>query len=197
MSHFFAFISRLRLIHRWGLMRATQQENDAEHSLQVAMIAHGLALLGRQRFHREVSPEQVVTMAVYHDASEVVTGDLPTPVKYHSAELRSAYGRLEQEAQQTLLRMLPEDMQPGFSPYLQPEGGTYASQLVKAADTLSAYIKCLEEIQAGNHEFDAAAAAIREKVEGISLPEVKVFMEEFLPSFQLPLDALTEKGDRT
>lgn len=194
MSHFFAFISRLRLIHRWGLMRTTLPENDAEHSLQVAMIAHGLAIIGQQRFGRQVDPAQVVTLAVYHDASEVITGDLPTPVKYHSKDLRKAYLAVEREAQQTLLHMLPDEMRAGFSPYIQPDESAYAFQLVKAADTISAYVKCLEEQQAGNHEFDAAAASIRCKLEGISLPEVQAFVTEFLPSFQLPLDALTAKG---
>ena len=186
---FFAYLSRLKLITRWSLMRNTQPENDAEHSLQVAMIAHCIAIIGRNQYARPVNPEHVLSLAVYHDATEVMTGDLPTPVKYHSEELRDAYHRLESLSAERLLSMLPEAYQPEFSPYLrQPKG--YDSEIVKAADKISAYIKCLEEIRAGNHEFDYAAENIRQSLEKVPWPEVKDFMRDFLPAFSMTLDEL-------
>ncbi len=190
MSHaFFACLSRLRLISRWSLMRNTQPENDAEHSLQVVMIAHGIAVMGRDRYGRDTDPEHVLSLAVYHDATEVMTGDLPTPVKYHSEELRDAYKRLESISAQRLLKLLPEEMRPAFSPYLRPEPG-YDREVVRAADRISAYIKCLEELRAGNREFEYAAENIRESIDKIELPEVRDFLSEFLPAFDMTLDEL-------
>ena len=190
MHHFFAYLSRLKLIRRWSLMRNTQPENDAEHSLQAAMIAHALALMARDRYGRAVNPEHVLALAVYHDATEVLTGDLPTPVKYHSEGLRTAYGQVEQLASERLLGMLPEPMRPAYAPYLAPEGDAEARALVKAADKLCAYVKCLEEQRAGNHEFDAACDNIRRSLEQNPLPEVRDFLREFVPSFTLTLDEL-------
>ncbi len=190
MSHpFFAYLSRLRLISRWSLMRNTQPENDAEHSLQVAMIAHGIAVIGRDRYHREVNPEHVLSLAVYHDATEVMTGDLPTPVKYHSERLRDAYRHLESLSADRLLALLPGEMRQAFSPYLKQAPG-YERDLVKAADRISAYIKCMEEQRAGNHEFDYAAGNIRATLDAIDLPEVRDFIREFLPAFDMTLDEL-------
>ena len=186
---FFATLSRLKLIRRWSLMRNTQPENDAEHSLQVAMIAHALAVLGRDRYGRNVDPEHVLSLAVYHDATEVMTGDLPTPVKYHSPELRGAYRRLEDLSAERLLLLLPAEMRPSFSPYLKQDSGP-DRDLVRAADKISAYVKCLEEIQAGNHEFDFAAENIRQSLESVEYPEVQDFLREFLPAFQMTLDEL-------
>lgn len=189
MHHFFAYVSRLKFIRRWGLMRSTQPENDAEHSLQVAMIAHGLAVIARDRYGKDVDPEHVLALAVYHDATEVITGDLPTPVKYHSPELRTSYKQLEALASQRLTAMLPQTMRPAFAPYLA-DGEDYAHQLVKAADRISAYTKCMEEQRAGNHEFDAAGENVLRAIEQIDLPEVRDFMAEFVPSFALTLDEL-------
>ena len=186
---FFAYLSRLRLISRWSLMRNTQQENDAEHSLQVAMIAHAIAVIGRDRYGRDVDPEHVLSLAVYHDATEVMTGDLPTPVKYHSDELRGAYRRLEDLSADRLLALLPPEMQPAFSPYLKQEK-CYSRDVVKASDKISAYIKCLEEQRAGNREFDYAAENIRKTLDGIDLPEVHDFLRDFLPAFDMTLDEL-------
>ena len=186
---FFAYLSRLKLISRWSLMRNTQPENDAEHSLQVAMIAHAIAVIGQERYGRDVSPEHVISLAVYHDATEVMTGDLPTPVKYHSEELRGAYHRLEDLSADRLLALLPEDMQPAFSPYLKQEKG-YARDVVKAADRICAYIKCMEEQRAGNREFDYAAENIRQSLYAIDLPEVRDFLRDFLPAFNMTLDEL-------
>ena len=140
---FFACLSRLKLIRRWSLMRNTVPENDAEHSLQVAMIAHAIAVIARDRYGKQVDPEHVLSLAVYHDATEVMTGDLPTPVKYHDEELRGAYRRLEALSADRLLALLPEDMRPSFVQYMKQEPG-YDHTLVKAADRISAYIKCME-----------------------------------------------------
>lgn len=189
MHHFFAYLSRLKFIRRWGLMRSTQPENDAEHSLQVAMIAHGIAVMGRDRYGRDVDPEHVLALAVYHDATEVITGDLPTPVKYHSPELRTSYKQLEALASNRLIAMLPQDMRGEFAPYLA-EGEDYAHQLVKAADRISAYTKCMEEKCSGNHEFDAAGENVLQAIRQIDLPEVQDFMAEFVPSYALTLDEL-------
>ena len=186
---FFACLSRLKLIRRWSLMRNTVPENDAEHSLQVAMIAHAIAVIARDRYGKQIAPEHVLSLAVYHDATEVMTGDLPTPVKYHNDELRGAYHQLEALSADRLLALLPEDMQPAFIPYMKQEPG-YAHTLVKAADRISAYIKCMEEQRAGNREFDYAAENIRKSIDSIELPEVKDFLTDFLPAFDMTLDEL-------
>lgn len=187
--HFFSYISRLRYIRRWGLMRSVMPENDAEHSLQVAMIAHAIAQIGRDAYGRAVEPEHVLAMGVYHDVSEVITGDMPTPVKYQTDELRRSYKDVERMANERLLSMLPDGLRRAYAPYLNPPQG-YERQVVKAADSISAYIKCLEEKRAGNREFDAAGASIREGLEAIELPEVQDFIRDFLPSFELSLDEL-------
>ncbi len=186
---FFAYLSRLKLIHRWSLMRNTQPENDAEHSLQVAMIAHALALIGRRKYGRDADPEHVLSLAVYHDATEVMTGDLPTPVKYYSDELRGAYRGLEDLSAHRLLSLLPSEMADSFRPYLLQEKG-YARDMVRAADKISAYIKCLEEQRAGNHEFDYAAENIRSALQEMDYPEVRDFLRDYLPAFDLTLDEL-------
>ena len=186
---FFACLSRLKLIRRWSLMRNTVPENDAEHSLQVAMIAHAIAVIARDRYGKQIDPEHVLSLAVYHDATEVMTGDLPTPVKYHNDELRGAYHQLEALSADRLLALLPKDMQPAFVPYMKQEPG-YEHTLVKAADRISAYIKCMEEQRAGNREFDYAAENIRKSISAIDLPEVKDFLTDFLPAFDMTLDEL-------
>ena len=186
---FFAYLSRLKLIRRWSLMRNTVPENDAEHSIQVAMIAHAIAVIARDRYGKQVDPEHVLSLAVYHDATEVMIGDLPTPVKYHSEELRGAYHRLEALSADRLLALLPEDMQSAFTPYMKQDPG-YEHTLVKAADRISACIKCMEEQRAGNREFDYAAENIRQSISAIDLPEVKDFLTDFLPAFDKTLDEL-------
>ena len=191
---FFAYVSRLKLISRWSLMRNAHPENDAEHSLQVAMIAHAISLIGRDRYGREVNPEHVLSLAVYHDATEVMTGDLPTPVKYHSSELRGAYRHLEDLSADRLLSLLPGEMRPAFSPYLKQAEG-YDRDIVRAADKISAYIKCLEEQRAGNPEFDYAARNILDTLERIEYPEVKDFLRDFLPAFGMTLDELNHPSD--
>ena len=186
---FFAYLSRLKLIRRWSLMRNTVPENDAEHSLQVAMIAHAIAVIARDRYGKQVDPEHVLSLAVYHDATEVMTGDLPTPVKYHNDELRGAYHRLEALSADRLLALLPEDLQPAFTPYMKQASG-YEHTLVKAADRISAYVKCMEEQRAGNREFDYAAENVRKSIASIDLPEVRDFLTDFLPAFDMTLDEL-------
>ena len=189
--HFFAYVSRLRYIRRWGLMRSVMPENDAEHSLQVAMIAHALAIMGRDNYGRQVNPEHVLALGVYHDVSEVITGDMPTPVKYQTDELRRSYKDVERMANERLLSMLPDGMRPAYAPYLSAPGD-YDRQLLKAADSISAYLKCLEEKRAGNREFDAAGESIRKGLAEIALPEVQDFIREFIPSFELSLDELNQ-----
>lgn len=189
MYPFFAYLNRLKLINRWSLMRNTQPENDAEHSLQVAMIAHAIAVIGRERYGREIDPEHVLALAVYHDAAEVMTGDLPTPVKYYSEELRDAYRHMEDMAADRLLKMLPEDLQETYTPYLCQKDET-ARQIVKAADRIAAWIKCAEEKRAGNREFDYAAENVKKSLEMQTLPEVQDFLREFLPAYELTLDEL-------
>ena len=193
MHEFYAYAARLRLIRRWSLMRNTLPENDAEHSLQVAMIAHALALYARERYGRAVNPEHVVTLAVYHDAAEVLTGDLPTPVKYHSDDLRTAYAQVEDAAVEKLTAMLPEALRREVSPCLR-ETDTEAARLVKAADRISAYVHCLEEQRAGNREFDAAAERILSSIHDMAIPEAEDFMRDCVPAFLLTLDELNRQS---
>ena len=193
--HFFAYVSRLRYIRRWGLMRSVMPENDAEHSLQVAMIAHAIAIMGRNRYGRTVNPEHVLALGVYHDVSEVITGDMPTPVKYQTDELRRSYKDVERMANERLLSMLPDGMRPAYAPYLSAPAD-YDRQIVKAADSISAYLKCLEEKRAGNREFDAAGESIKAGLAQIDLPEVQDFIREFVPSFELSLDELNQPSGK-
>ena len=188
-SHFFAYISRMRFIQRWALMRNTAPENVQEHSHQVAVLAHALALIRNERFGGRVDPGAVAAAALYHDASEILTGDMPTPIKYDNPAIRTAYKDVEAVAEGKLLRMLPPELQSAYASVLtavDPE----VERLVKAADKLSAHIKCLEELKAGNAEFREAAAQTRRALEAFDLPEVAYFMDTFLPSFSLTLDEL-------
>ena len=191
MSHFFAWMARMKFIQRWGLMHSTQTENIQEHSLRVAMITHALAVIRNRLFAGDVSPERAAVAAIYHDASEVLTGDLPRPVKYFTPEIERAYHVIERVARERLLGMLPAALQPDYRALLEPGAadGPYVD-LIKAADKLCAYIKCLEETSAGNREFVEAEKVLRESVEGIDLPEVRYFLRTFVPSFRLTLDEL-------
>ena len=188
-SHFFAYISRMRFIQRWALMRNTAPENVQEHSHQVAVLAHALALIRNEKFAGRVDPGLVAAAALYHDASEILTGDMPTPIKYDNPAIRTAYKDVEAVAEGKLLRMLPPELQDAYAPVLT-EVDPEVERLVKAADKLSAHIKCLEELTAGNAEFREAAAQTRKALEAFDLPEVRYFMDTFLPSFSLTLDEL-------
>lgn len=188
-SHFFAYLSRLRFISRWALMRNTAPENVQEHSHQTAVLAHALAVIRNEKFGGQVDAGAVAVAALYHDASEILTGDMPTPIKYYNPAIRSAYQEVEAVANRKLLEMLPAELRTVYEPVLEspdPEIHT----LVKAADKLSAYIKCVEEVKAGNGEFRDAAAQTRAALEGFLLPEVRYFLDTFMPSFSLTLDEL-------
>ncbi|ALP92953.1 5'-deoxynucleotidase [Intestinimonas butyriciproducens] len=188
--HFFALISRMRYIGRWGLMRNTFEENIQEHSHMVAVLAHALAVIRRDVFGGDIDPGQAAVLALYHDAPEILTGDLPTPVKYYNPEIRDAYREVETVSARRLLSMLPDALRPAYEPLLleDPESGYHT--VVKAADKLSAYIKCVEELKAGNSEFRQAAEQTRQALEASPLPEVGYFLEHFMPGFELTLDEL-------
>ena len=190
MSHFFAYLSRMRFIRRWGLMHSTHAENIQEHSLRVAMIAHALALIRNRLFGGALNPERVAVRAMYHDASEVLTGDLPRPVKYFDPEIESSYRRIEGLARGRLLGMVPAPLRSDYGSLLGPDGSDADEAVIKAADKLCAYLKCLEEITAGNREFAEAEKTLRRTIEAIDLPEVRYFTETFVPSFRLTLDDL-------
>ncbi len=191
---FFAYLSRMRYINRWGLMRNTFQENIQEHSHTVAVLAHALAVIRRDRFGGSIDPGQVAVAALYHDAPEIFTGDLPTPVKYANSAIRDAYKAVEQSAADRLSAMLPPSLRPSFDPILW-ETDPQVLALVKGADKLSAYLKCLEELKAGNREFQSAARQTLQALEDLRLPELDYFMEQFLPAFQLTLDELEEEAN--
>lgn len=189
--HFFAWISRMRFIARWGLMRNSFQENIQEHSHMVAVLAHALALIQRDVLHDADAPDpdRCASAALFHDASEILTGDLPTPIKYYNPEIRNAYKQVEAVSCQKLLAHLPEELRQSYAPLLM-ESDEAVAQTVKAADKLSAHIKCLEERKAGNAEFEAAADQTRRALEEMHLPCLDYFMAHFLDSFQLTLDEL-------
>ncbi len=187
--NFFAYLSRMRYIGRWGLMRNTFQENIQEHSHMVAVLAHALAVIRRDVFGQPADPAAAAAAALFHDVSEILTGDLPTPVKYHNPEIREAFRQVEDLAAEKLLSMLPEPLQDAYRPLLHPDDPVVRS-LVKAADKLAAYIKCLEEMKAGNTEFRQAADQTRAILDASPLPEVRYFMEQFLPAFSLSLDEM-------
>jgi 5'-deoxynucleotidase len=190
--HFFAYLARMKLIDRWSLMRCTQRENVQEHSLQVAIIAHALALINNQHFGGKLSAEKVAVQAIFHDATEVLTGDLPTPVKYFNDEIRSAYVAIEDHAVGQLLGLLPDDLQGEYAKIFSDEDADIR-RTVKSADVLAAYIKCLEEESAGNHEFSRAKKTIETKLKSLcEQPEVRYFVEHFVPSFSLTLDEISQ-----
>ncbi len=191
MSHFFAYLARMKFIQRWGLMRNTRLENIQEHSLQVAMIAHGLAIIRNELFSGQVNPERVALLALYHDVSEVITGDLATPIKNFNPQIKTAYNEIEVVAKQKLYNMLPNDLKPAYqSLFFGSAADGEHWTLVKAADKICAYLKCLEELKAGNQEFAKAERAVKADLDRLDLPEVSYFIANFIPSFSLTLDEL-------
>lgn len=196
-SHFLAILSRMKYIERWSLMRSARPENLSEHSLEVALIAHMLCVIGNARYSRSLDAERAALVALYHDASEIITGDLPTPVKYHDGTIRDAYKAVERSAEERLLATLPDDLRPAIEDVLWPsadagEDELYLRRLVKAADKVSALIKCVEEERSGNTEFASAEESTRVAVGEMAaeLPEVADFLREFLPSYGATLDEL-------
>lgn len=186
---FFAVISRMKYINRWALMRNTISENISEHSLETAFIAHALALIRNRRFGGSVNPERCALLAMYHDATEIITGDLPTPVKYYNQEIRSVYGEIERNATEQLLGYLPDYLRDEYRGLLDPaEKDRELWLLVKAADKISALIKCLEERRMGNDDFQSAELATLASIHALKLPEAELFLEEFIPAYSLTLD---------
>ncbi|MEZ8041133.1 5'-deoxynucleotidase [Vibrio sp. 10N.261.49.A5] len=191
-SHFFAHLARMKLIQRWPLMRSVSSENISEHSLQVAFVAHALALIKNKKFDGKLNPEHIALLGMYHDTSEVLTGDLPTPVKYYNPDIAQEYKKIEAAAEQRLLSMLPEEFRDDFSPFLISGTAKKEEQsIVKQADTICAYLKCLEELSAGNHEYEQAKRRLEETLEQRKSPEMDYFLTTFAPSFELSLDEIS------
>ena len=189
-ENFFAYISRMRYIGRWSLMRNSLPENIQEHSHMVAVFAHALGVIRRDVFGKPCDPNAAAAVALFHDSSEILTGDLPTPIKYHSADIREAYKQVEDLACRQLLNTLPTELRPAYEELLVGETQEQLHDLVKAADKLSAYVKCIEERKAGNNEFLSAEKQSRRTLEGSGMPEVAYFLEHFIPAFEKDLDEL-------
>lgn len=186
---FFAMISRMKYIDRWALMRNTINENISEHSLETAFIAHALALLGNKRLGKSYDPERCALLAMYHDATEIITGDLPTPIKYYNKQIKSVYNEIEENAERQMLSYLPEDLRDEYRPlFSRTEEEADLWKLVKAADKLSALIKCVEERRMGNTDFASAEKSTLESVKALDCPEADIFLTEFMPSYDLTLD---------
>ncbi len=188
-NHFFAMMSRMKYINRWGLMRNTKTENICEHSLDVAMIAHALGIINNVYFNGIINAERLALMGMYHDATEIITGDMPTPVKYYNPLIRNAYKEVESIAKDELLEGLPKDMQPLYNPILlETEEEDELWKYVKAADKISALIKCIEERTMGNADFAKAEAATMKAIKKLKLPEADYFVEKFIPAYYLTID---------
>ena len=190
MYKFFAFLNRMKYIRRWSLMHSIREENIMEHSQQVAVLAHALALVANREFGENYDISRVVLLAQYHEVSEVITGDLPTPIKYFNREMKTAYKALERKASERLLDMLPDSLRGDYAEYVLPNESSPEYRVVKAADRLAAYLKCVEEMRAGNNEFKKAMLSIEEDLRKLGRPEVDYFLREFAPAFDLTLDEL-------
>lgn len=192
-SPFFAMMSRMKYINRWALMRNSYPENISEHSLEVAMLAHVLTLISNKRCGNHYNAEKAAIIGMYHDCTEIITGDMPTPIKYYNKDTKEAYKNVEEEAAKELLHMLPDYLYDEYvSLFLPDKEDAYLWKLVKAADRLSAYIKCIEEEKAGNREFSSAKAATYEKLTQMDLPEVRIFIQDFAEAYKKTLDELKD-----
>jgi len=187
---FYAYLSRLQHIKRWGLMRNSSEENVAEHSFHVAVITHALCVIKNEVFQGNVDEGQAVIAALYHDTSEAITGDLPTPIKYFDEDIKQAYKKIEKHAEKTMVEMLPEPMRSSIAPYILEEQAPEIERIIRAADKLCAYIKCIEEKKSGNTEFEKAGARLLETLRHMEMPEVTYFMEHFMEGYMLTLDEL-------
>ena len=189
--NFYAMLSRMKYINRWGLMNNTREENIGEHSLEVAIFAHALVLIANKRFGESLNPDRAALMGLFHDSSEIITGDLPTPVKYFDPKIKDAYKNIEHLSEQKLLSMLPDYLKDDYKPLIDSDLADQKLHLyVKAADKLSALVKCREELKMGNNEFLKAERSTLKALEEMDIPALNVFMEDFLPSFSLTLDEL-------
>ncbi len=189
MSSFFALMARMKYIERWGLMRSTRKENIQEHSLQTAMIAHALALIGNTLFSKNYNADSIAVKAMFHESSEILTGDLPTPIKYYNPDIKNAYKFVEGVATNKILSLLPQELEQKYHGILCPEN-EQEKKLIKYADRICAYLKCIEETNAGNKEFCDAQQSIKDDIDSIDSPEVKYFIETFIPAFSLTLDRI-------
>lgn len=190
-ENFYAMLSRMKYIERWALMRNSMKENISEHSLEVAMLAHALAVIGNRRYGKQLNAEKAALIGLYHDATEIITGDMPTPIKYYNASIQGAFKDIEDAAARQLLRMLPEELRQDYEGIFFPaEDEAYICRLVKAADKLSALIKCIEEGKAGNTEFRSAKQTIENALHEMGLEEAEDFMRDFLPAYEKTLDEL-------
>lgn len=191
-SHFYAFLSRMKYINRWALMRNTNEETLSQHSHEVAAVAYALCVIGNRRYGRQYNAERAALLGLFHDMPEILTGDLPTPVKYFNPEIKEAYKKVEDSASEKLLGTLPDDLRDDFRfLFYKKDEDAELWKIVKAADKLSALIKCIEERKAGNLEFAKAEQSTRESILAMALPEAQDFIEEFLPGYELTLDQLT------
>lgn len=187
--NFFALAARMKYINRWGLMRNTNPESIGQHSLDTAIIAHGLAVINNTVFGGNISPERAAAAAMFHDISEIITGDMPTPIKYYNKDIINAYKEIEHRAAESILEKLPENMRSLYRELIECKD-TEICAFVKAADKISAYIKCIEEENAGNREFKKAKESILKSIESMNIPEADYFMEKFIPAFYLTLDEI-------
>ncbi|MBQ3116056.1 MAG: 5'-deoxynucleotidase [Clostridia bacterium] len=190
MYKFFAFLNRMKYIKRWSLMRSVREENIMEHSQQVSVIAHALSLINNKIYGKNVDVAKVVMLAQYHEVSEVITGDLPTPIKYFNPEIKSAYKDLEKNASERLINMLPDDLKEDYRQYILPDTDCEEYKIVKCADRLAAYLKCVEEVKAGNSEFKKAKTSIGNELKSLKRQDVEYYLKEFAPAFDLTLDEL-------
>lgn len=190
MFKFFAYLDRMKYIKRWSLMRSVREENIMEHSQQVAVIAHALALINNKIFGGNANVKDTVLLAQYHEVGEVITGDLPTPIKYFNPEIKSAYKDLEKNASSRILNMLPEELKEEYKKYVLPDERTLEYKLVKSADKLSAYLKCIEELKAGNSEFKKAKDSIEKEIKNMGVKEAEYYLKTFVPAYKLSLDEL-------